>query len=87
MTKTKIALAALLLAGTASTAMAAGEIGPNLTTRDATLALVSSEISAARVKPRTLRSAPVRLQQHNPFNRGFQAPIDRDRLPHAGGVG
>ena len=86
MTKTKIVLAALLLAGTASTAMAAGQLGPNLTTRDATLSLVSSEVSAARAKPRTLRSAPVRLQ-NRPFNRGFQAPIDRERLPHAGGVG
>jgi hypothetical protein len=85
MTKTKITLAALLLAGTASTAMAQGEFDPNLANRYATLA--SSEIGAARAKPRTLRSAPVRLQQIRPFNRGFQAPIDRESRPHAGGVG
>jgi hypothetical protein len=84
MTKTKIALAALLLAGTASASFAT-EFDPNTANRYATVA--SSEIGAARAKPRTLRSAPVRLQQNGPFNRGFQAPIGRESLPHAGGVG
>ena len=84
MTKTKIALAVLLLAGTASTSFAT-ESDPNLANRYATVA--SSEIGAARAKPRTLRSAPVRLQQNGPFNGGFRAPIDRESLPHAGGVG
>jgi hypothetical protein len=84
MNKTKIALAALLLAGTASPSLAT-EFDPNPANRYPTVA--SSEIGAARAKPRTLRSAPVRLQQNRPFNGGFRTPIDRESLPHAGGVG
>lgn len=81
MTKTKIALVALLLAGTASTAMAQ-EFDPNLANRYSTLA--SADTVSAR---KTLRSAPVRLHQDRQFNRGFRAPIDREQLPHAGSVG
>jgi hypothetical protein len=84
MNKSKIALAVLLLAGSASASLAT-EFDPNSANRYPTLA--SSEVSAARVKARTLRSAPVRLQQNRQFNGGFQAPIDRESLPHAGGVG
>ena len=84
MNKTKIALALLLLAGTASASLAT-EFDPNTANRYATVA--SSEIGAARATHRTLRSAPVRLQENRPFNGGYQAPLDRESLPHAGGVG
>jgi hypothetical protein len=84
MNKTKIALAVLLLAGSASASLAT-EFDPSSANRYPTLA--SSEIGAARAKPRTLRSAPVRLQQNRPFNGGFQTPTNRESLPHAGGVG
>ena len=67
MNKTKIALAVLLLAGTASASLASNQAHT----------------------PRTFQSAPVRLQQA-PAQQQFyvpQAPLDRDALPHAGGVG
>jgi hypothetical protein len=71
MNKTKIALAVLLLAGTASASLA-------------------SEVARNQAyTPRTFQSAPVRLHQA-PAQQQFyvpQAPLDRDLLPHAGGVG
>lgn len=81
LTKTKIALAALLVAGTASAALAQGEYDPNPANR-----------YPAYANPRaTLRSAPVQLNQgrylapsrsfQNNWNGWVPAPA------HAGGVG
>jgi hypothetical protein len=81
MTKTKIALAALLLAGTASASFAT-EFDPNLANRYPGFSGAAG---------RTLQSAPVRLNQGRtiaPRQRfAPQAPINRESLPHAGGVG
>jgi hypothetical protein len=79
MTKTKIALAALLVAGTASAAMAQGEFDPNPANR----------YPAYAVPGATLRTAPAQLDQARdvgPTRDQFQnnwvpAPA------HAGGVG
>jgi len=82
MTKIKIALAALLLAGTASAAMAQGEFDPNPANRYPAFAAPGA----------SLRSAPVLLQDRNSgviSGQSFQnngngwtpAPV------HAGGVG
>jgi hypothetical protein len=78
MNKTKIALAALLLAGATSASLAT-EFDPNLANRYA------ANSGAAR----TLQSAPVRLHQAPAHQRLYvpQAPLDRESLPHAGGVG
>jgi hypothetical protein len=83
MTKTNIALAALLVAGTASAAMAQGEFDPNPANRYPAYAAPGA----------TLRSAPVQLHQgrnsgvvpgrtfQNNWNGWVPAPA------HAGGVG
>ena len=79
MTKTKIALAALLVAGTASAAMAQGEFDPNPANRYPAYAAPGA----------TFRTAPVQL------NQGRNIGVTRDqfqnnRVPapaHAGGVG
>lgn len=82
LTKTKIALALLLVAGTAGVAMAQDEFS-NQVNRYANFANTDVSAAAKRTK---FRSAPARL--NTPHHRGFGgAPIDRDRLPHAGGVG
>jgi hypothetical protein len=63
MTKTKIALAALLVAGTASAAMAQGEYDPNPANRYPAYAAPGA----------TLRSAPAQLQdRHVAPSRSFQ---------------
>jgi hypothetical protein len=82
MTKLKIALAALIVAGTASAAMAQGEYDPNPANRYPAYAAPGA----------TLRSAPVQLNQgrtphvaprsfQNNWNGWVPAPA------HAGGVG
>ena len=79
MTKTKIALAALLVAGTASAAMAQGEFDPNPANR----------YPAYTAPGATLRTAPVQL------NQGRDVGATRDQFQnnwvpapaHAGGVG
>jgi hypothetical protein len=79
MTKTKIALAALLVAGTASAAMAQGEFDPNPANRYPAYAAPGA----------TLRTAPVQL------NQGRDIGVTRDQFQnnwvpapaHAGGVG
>jgi hypothetical protein len=84
MTKTKIALAALLVAGTASAAMAQGEFDPNPANRYPAYAAPAYAAPGA-----TLRTAPVQLNQgrnvgatHDQFqNNWVPAPA------HAGGVG
>jgi hypothetical protein len=77
LTKTKIALAAALLAGTASVAMADGEFDPNLSNRYPGFAgaAVGGTFQSAPVALRNghLRSAPVRLQDQNTFG----APISQ----------
>jgi hypothetical protein len=79
MNKTKIALAVLLLAGATSASLAT-EFDASLANRYA-----ANSGSAAR----TLQSAPVRLHQAPAQQQLYvpQAPIDRESLPHAGGVG
>jgi hypothetical protein len=81
MTKTKIALATLLLAGTTSASLAT-EFDPNPANR-----YPAYTGSAARA----FQSAPVRLDQGRyvaPRQRFVpQAPFDRESLPRAGGVG
>ena len=79
MTKTKIALAALLVAGTASAAMAQGEFDPNPANR----------YPAYTAPGATLRTAPVQL---NTGRTNHVAPraIQNNWVPapaHAGGVG
>ena len=94
LTKNKIALAAALLVGTASTALATG-FDPNLANRYPSYAEPRASapqnvqnVSATR---NTLRSAPVRLQQGRNVSTGggpYQYQIDRnDRAssPYAGG--
>jgi hypothetical protein len=81
MTKTKIALAVLLLAGTASASLAT-EFDANLANRYA-----AATGSAARA----FQSAPARLNQGRyiaPRQHVVpQAPINSESVPHAGGVG
>lgn len=81
MNKTKIALAALLLAGTASASFAT-EFDPNPANRYPGFSGPSG---------RTFQSAPVRLNQGHIIapRQHFvpQAPLNRESLPHAGGVG
>ena len=96
MTKTKIALAAALFAATSSAAFAQGNYDPNLANRYPSYAEPNTygyvggkvqrfELSA--IRPRTLQSAPVRLQKHG--NVHLQsAPVLQQRdvaLPSAGG--
>ena len=76
MTKTKIALAALLVAGTASAALAQGEYDPNPANRYPAYAAPGA----------TLSSAPVQLNTGGAFQvapRAIQSPAPA----HAGGVG
>lgn len=76
MTKTKIALAALLVAGTASAAMAQGEFDSNPANRYPAYAAPGA----------TLRSAPVQLNTGHTIQfapRAIQTPAPA----HAGGVG
>src|ERR1044072_549167 len=87
--KTKIALAAALIAGTASIAMADGEFDPNLANRyPAYNGPVASTFQSAPVSLERrghLRSAPVRLQNQDTFGGQFQEPITRGagQLPGA----
>src|ERR1043165_1102809 len=78
-TKTKIALAAALIAGSASFAMADGEFDPNLANRyPAYNGPVAGTFQSApmRLERRGhLRSAPVRLQNQDTFGGTFQEPI------------
>jgi hypothetical protein len=79
MNKTEITFALALLAGSTSASFAT-EFDANLANRYA---------ANSGNTTRTFQSAPVRLQQA-PAQRQFyvpQAPIDRDSVPHAGGVG
>ena len=84
MTKTKIALAALLVAGTASAAMAQGEFDPNPANRYPAYAAPGA----------TLRTAPVQLNQGRDVG-GRDVGATRDQFQnnwvpapaHAGGVG
>ena len=79
MTKTKIALAALLVAGTASAAMAQGEFDPNPANRYPAYAAPGA----------TLRTAPVQLNQGRAIHVAPRA-IQNNWVPapaHAGGVG
>ncbi|HKS64867.1 MAG TPA: hypothetical protein VJT13_24420 [Xanthobacteraceae bacterium] len=78
-TRTKIALAAALIVGSASVAMADGEFDPNLGNRypgyngPAVTTFQSAPVSLERRGQ--LRSAPVRLQNQNTFRGTFQEPI------------
>ena len=79
MTKTKIALAALLVAGTASAAMAQGEFDPNPANR----------YPAHAAPGATLRTAPVQLNTGRTIHVAPRA-IQNNWVPapaHAGGVG
>jgi hypothetical protein len=89
LTKTKIALVAALIAGSASLASAQG-FDPNLANRYP--AYASPDASAQTIAPRgTLRSAPVRLNEgRNVGLTNDQSEIDVDRAdrassPYAGG--
>ena len=79
LTRTKIALAAALIVGSASVAMADGEFDPNLGNRypgyngPAVTTFQSAPVSLERRGQ--LRSAPVRLQNQNTFRGTFQEPI------------
>ena len=77
--KTKIALAAALIVGSASVAMADGEFDPNLGNRyPAYNGPVVSTFQSAPVsleRRGQLRSAPVRLQNQDTFRGTFQEPI------------
>jgi hypothetical protein len=79
LTKTKIALAAALIVGSASAAMASGEFDPNLANRyPAYNEPVAGTFQSAPVSLERrghLRSAPVRLQNQNTFGGTFQEPI------------
>jgi hypothetical protein len=83
LTKTKIALAAALIAGTTSVAFADG-FDPNLANRypsyNEPVAATQGTYQTAPValsRNGQLRSAPVRLQNHEPVSQGA------GRLPHA----
>lgn len=87
LTKTKIALAAALVFGSASVALADGEFDPNLGNRYpgyngpvvAQSTFQSAPVALYRNGRGELRSAPVRLQ-----NQGFNAPtIGAGHLPRA----
>jgi len=79
LTRTKIALAAALIVGSASVAMADGEFDSNLGNRypayngPAVSTFQSAPVSLERRGQ--LRSAPVRLQNQNTFRGTFQEPI------------
>ena len=81
LTKTKIALAAALIVGSASVAMAGGEFDPNLANRypayngPAAGTFQSAPVSLERRGQ--LRSAPVRLQNQGTFGGTFQEPISQ----------
>jgi hypothetical protein len=83
MTKIKVALAALLVASTASVAMAENEFDPNPANRYPAYAAPGAQV------PGAFRSAPVRLQQGRNIqsdwtgNGGGWVPPPA----HAGGVG
>ena len=78
-TKTKIALAAALIAGSASVAFADGEFDPNLANRyPAYNGPVAGDFQSAPValhRNGHLRTAPVRLQNQETFDGSFQEPI------------
>ena len=80
LTKTKIALAAVLVAATASVA-AAQEFDPNLANRyPAYNGPVAGTFQSAPVsleRRGQLRSAPVRLQNQNTFGGTFQEPVSQ----------
>jgi hypothetical protein len=97
LTKTKIALAAALVAGAASAAAAQG-FDPNLANGYPHLANPIAEAPPSVAAPRgTLQSAPVRLRESRdvalPTDRGgnsYANPIEVDRIdrassPYAGG--
>jgi len=86
MTKTKIALIAALLMGTASAAMAEDGFDPNLANRYPAYAAPAAQAQA-------FRSAPVGLYQGRNValpswqnNVGTQGTVDRASNPNAGGV-
>jgi len=70
--KTKIALAAALIAGSASVAMADGEFDPNLGNR---YPAYNGPVAVSLERRGHLRSAPVRLQNQDTFGGTFQEPI------------
>jgi hypothetical protein len=83
MTKTKIALIAALVMGTASAAMAEDGFDPNLANRYPAYA------AAGASAPQVYRSAPVGLYQGRNVgqdNVGTQGTLDRASNPNAGGV-
>jgi hypothetical protein len=78
--KTKIALAAALIAGSASVAFADGEFDPNLANRypayNGPVATGTFQSAPVGLERRgQLRSAPVRLQNQDTFGGTFQEPI------------
>jgi hypothetical protein len=91
LTKTKIALAAALVFGSASVALADGEFDPNLANRYATYdgpVAAQSTFSSAPVALHHrghLRSAPVRLQAQGYRAESFGEPTSQggDHLPGA----
>lgn len=87
MTKTKIALIAALMIGTAGAAMAEDGFDPNLANRYPAYA------APAAAAPQSFRSAPVGLYQGRNValpgsqnNVGTQGTFDRASNPNAGGV-
>lgn len=83
MTKTKIALAAVLLFGAASAASAEDGFDPNLANR-------YPAYSTPGAAPQAVRSAPVRLQDRNVVQPSGQIEFNVDRAdrassPYAGG--
>jgi hypothetical protein len=91
LTKTKIALAAALVVGSASVALADSEFDPNLGNRypayNGGIVAQGTFQSAPVALHRNghLRSAPVRLQAEGFHAQGFGEPISRgaDHLPRA----
>ena len=90
LTKTKIALAAALIVGSASVAMADGEFDPNLANRyPAYNGPVAGTFQSAPVSLERrghLRSAPVRLQNQDTFGGTLPGADLAWRRPRAGRV-